>query len=94
TRPTDLGLEPGVGTQVNAVRACFPDREPLVAGKPFPALLRETERRLGSQHPIFVGDRLDTDILGAFNTQMDSLFVFTGAHGVRDLVEAVPQERP
>lgn len=94
TRPTDLGLEPGVGTQVDAVRACFPDREPMVAGKPYPALLLETKRRLGVQHPIFVGDRLDTDIRGAFNTHMDSLFVFTGAHGIRDLVEAARPERP
>ncbi|SER64175.1 Haloacid Dehalogenase Superfamily Class (subfamily) IIA [Propionibacterium cyclohexanicum] len=94
TRPTDLGLEPGVGTQVAAVGSCFPGREPEVAGKPFPPLLRETVRRLGGNHPIFVGDRLDTDIEGAHRAGMDSLFVFTGAHGVRDLLDAVPNRRP
>ncbi len=94
TRPTDLGLEPGVGTQVNAVASCFPGMEPPVAGKPYPGLLRETLRRLGTRRPIFVGDRIDTDIMGAFNVDMDSLFVFTGAHGIADLVTAGPAGRP
>lgn len=94
TRPTDLGLEPGVGTQVDAVASCFPGREPEVAGKPFPPLLRETVRRLGGEHPIFVGDRLDTDMEGANRVEMSSLFVFTGAHGIRDLLGAVPIQRP
>lgn len=94
TRPTDLGLEPGVGTQVAAVASCFPGRSPEVAGKPFPPLLRETVRRLGGDHPIFVGDRLDTDVEGANRVEMASLFVFTGAHGIRDLIAAVPLQRP
>lgn len=94
TRPTDLGLEPGVGTQVAAVGSCFPGREPAVAGKPFPPLLRETVRRLGGEHPVFVGDRLDTDMEGANRVDMASLFVFTGAHGMRDLAEAPQIQRP
>ena len=93
TRPTDKGLVPGAGAQIAAVG--FTVRTtPQVAGKPYPPLLLETMRRMGTERAIFVGDRLDTDIMGAVAVGMDSLFVFTGAHGKRDLVEAGPDARP
>lgn len=91
TRPTHLGLVPGAGTQVAAVRAAV-DVEPLVAGKPFSPLLRETVRRLAAERPLFVGDRMDTDITGAIAVGIDSLLVFSGAHGKRDVVAA--DQRP
>lgn len=87
TRPTDLGLVPGAGAQIAAVRFAV-GIDPLVAGKPFSPLLEETVARLGAARPIFVGDRIDTDIDGAANVGMDSLFVFSGAHGKRDVVAA------
>lgn len=93
TRPTERGILPGCGSQVAVVQACV-DVKPKMAGKPFRPLLDETILRLGSKHPIFVGDRTDTDILGANTVGMDSLFVFTGAHGKHDLARAVPEERP
>ncbi|MGV8845445.1 HAD-IIA family hydrolase [Tessaracoccus sp.] len=93
TRPTERGILPGCGAQVAVVRACV-DVEPKVAGKPFPPLLDETVLRLGSKHPIFVGDRIDTDIEGANAVDMASLFVFTGAHGKADLASAGPAGRP
>lgn len=93
TRPTERGILPGCGAQVAVVRACV-DVEPKVAGKPFRPLLDETVLRLGAKHPVFVGDRIDTDIMGANNVGMDSLFVFTGAHGKHDLATAAPIGRP
>ncbi len=93
TRPTERGILPGCGAQVAVVRACV-DVDPKVAGKPFRPLLDETVLRLGAEHPIFVGDRLDTDIEGANAVNMDSLFVFTGAHGKKDLLAAEPIARP
>lgn len=93
TRPTDRGLVPGAGTQLAVIQACV-TITPKIAGKPYPPLLEETVRRLGSERPIFVGDRLDTDILGANNVGMDSLLVFTGAHGKRDLADAERDYRP
>lgn len=93
TRPTDEGIVPGCGAQVEAIRVCV-DVEPSIAGKPYPPLLVETVERLGATRPMFVGDRIDTDILGANNVGMASLFVFTGAHGKYDLAAAQPQQRP
>ena len=92
-RPTDQGLVPGTGAQVAVVGTCV-DVEPITAGKPHPPLLRYTIKRLDTSKPIFVGDRLDTDIEGANNVEMDSLFVFTGSHGKADLASAEPGLRP
>lgn len=93
TRPTDLGLVPGAGAAVDAVRTAV-DVEPEVAGKPGRPLMIETLRRVGAHRGIFVGDRLDTDIAGAVGVGIDSLLVLTGAHGLSDLVAAAPDARP
>ncbi|MGO1973206.1 MAG: HAD-IIA family hydrolase [Propionibacteriaceae bacterium] len=93
TRPTDLGLVPGNGAAVAVVGTAV-DREPLVAGKPYRPLMEATLRRTGAAQAIFVGDRLDTDVAGAVAVGIDSLFVLTGAHGLADLVEAGPDQRP
>lgn len=95
TRPTDQGLTPGVGAMIAAVAMTTRgDLEPEVAGKPYRPLFRETILRTGARHPLFVGDRLDTDILGACNSGMDSFMVFTGSHGVGDLCAAPEDSRP
>lgn len=93
TRPTDRGLVPGNGAAVAAVRMAV-DVDPEVAGKPYPPLFAETMQRLGAPHPIFVGDRLDTDIAGASALGLDSLMVLTGAHGAAELLAAPPAARP
>lgn len=87
TRPTELGVVPGAGAQIAAVRAATGE-EPVVAGKPFSPLLRETLRRLAAEKPIFIGDRIDTDIDGAAAIGIDSLFVLSGVHGKRDVLAA------
>lgn len=93
TRPTDVGLVPGAGAQIAAVRVAV-TQEPTVAGKPCTPLMEETMRRMGTRQAIFVGDRLDTDVQGAVAVGMDSLFVFTGAHGKQDLLQAPEDQRP
>lgn len=93
TRPTERGIVPGNGAAVDAVRLAV-DVEPEVAGKPYRPLVDATVARLGATHPIFVGDRLDTDIAGAVTAGLDSMLVLTGAHGAADLVAATSAERP
>jgi len=93
SRPTERGLVPGAGGAI-AVIAGTVGGQPTIFGKPFRPMLTEAVRRTGAQRPIFVGDRIDTDIVGAANAGMESLLVFTGAHGKADLVAAGPGERP
>jgi len=93
TRPTDRGLVPGNGAAVAAVRLAV-EVEPEVAGKPHRPLLDDTVARLGVARPVFVGDRLDTDIAGAHNAGLASLLVLSGSHGARELLTATAGCRP
>ncbi len=91
--PTSYGVAPGHGVLVETVSR-FAGVSPVVAGKPERPLLDETVRRVGGDHPLMVGDRLDTDIAGAINAGVDSLLVLTGVTDLAELVRARPDERP
>uniref|UniRef100_UPI000A53883D HAD hydrolase-like protein n=1 Tax=Streptomyces graminilatus TaxID=1464070 RepID=UPI000A53883D len=84
---------PGNGAAVEVVRIAT-GAEPQVAGKPLPPMHRETVLRTGAERPLVVGDRLDTDIEGAFNGEVDSLLVLTGVTDGAQLLAAPPQHRP
>ena len=94
TRPSLQGEAVGLGAMLTAMKATMPGQEPILAGKPCRPLLEETLRRLGGSRPIFVGDRLDTDIEGAQVVGIDSLFVLSGSHTEADLIAASPGQRP
>jgi len=93
TIPGDRGIAPGNGAAVEVVRIAT-GAEPQVAGKPLPPMHRETILRTGAERPLVVGDRLDTDIEGAFNGEVDSLLVLTGVTDGAQLLAAPPQHRP
>lgn len=93
TLPTERGLLPGNGSMVAALRAAT-DTEPLVAGKPFPALMHDALARGQFSSPLVVGDRLDTDIAGAVNAGLPSLMVLTGVSTAAEAVHAEAGMRP
>ncbi len=94
TRPERDGIVPGAGTQVAALRAAVDHDPEAVVGKPHRPLMAEALRRSEATRPVFVGDRIDTDIMGAHAVGIDSFMVFTGASGVRDLCFAPANGRP
>ncbi|GAA1587102.1 HAD-IIA family hydrolase [Streptomyces globosus] len=93
TIPQARGIGPGNGAAVEVVRIAT-GAEPQVAGKPLPPMHRETVLRTGARRPLVVGDRLDTDIEGAFNGGVDSLLVLTGIADGAQLLRAEPRHRP
>lgn len=93
TMPTARGIAPGNGALVGAVAAAT-GTWPTVAGKPEPALHRETMIRTEAQRPLIVGDRLDTDIEGANRAGVDSLLVLTGVTTLDQLREAPEEHQP
>ncbi|MDQ0944469.1 HAD-IIA family hydrolase [Streptomyces sp. V1I1] len=93
TIPSARGIAPGNGAAVEVVRIAT-GAEPQVAGKPLPPMHKETILRTGARKPLVVGDRLDTDIEGAFNGGVDSLLVLTGVTDGAQLLAAPPQHRP
>ncbi|MGY0487404.1 HAD-IIA family hydrolase [Streptomyces sp. WG-D5] len=93
TIPSARGIAPGNGAAVEVVRIAT-GAEPQIAGKPLPPMHRETILRTGAKTPLVVGDRLDTDIQGAFNGGVDSLLVLTGVTDAVQLLAAPPEHRP
>ena len=94
TRPTDRGLVAGLGAQLAVVGMTVRPRKPIVFGKPHAPMLDFAISHTGAERPIFVGDRIDTDIMGANRAGITSMLVFTGAHGKHDLLAAGPGDRP
>jgi 4-nitrophenyl phosphatase len=79
TFPTPQGLIPGTGSILAAIQAAT-DIQPLVLGKPGPYLYEMALQRLSLQpaQALVVGDRLDTDIIGAQELGCPSALVLSG----------------
>lgn len=93
TIPVARGIAPGNGTLVSAVHTAV-GRLPVVAGKPERAIFDAATARFGSSSPLFIGDRLDTDIAGANAAGMASAHVLTGIDRAKQLLAAEPKLRP
>ena len=95
TLPTDRGIAPGNGSLVRCVELAT-GQTPHVVGKPEAPLYLMSCQVLGldPSQVLAVGDRLETDISGAYAAGMASALVLTGVHGVRDAAIAPVPERP
>lgn len=93
TYPSSRGPLPGNGAMVAALAAATGQR-PVVVGKPDPQLHRESVERVGAERPLVIGDRLDTDVLGAVRGGADSLLVLTGVTTRAELLSAPAGCRP
>jgi len=93
TIPVARGIAPGNGTLVSAVHTAV-GRLPVVAGKPETAIFEAAVSRFGGEHPLFIGDRLDTDILGANRAGIASALVLTGVDGPKQVIAADAKSRP
>jgi len=93
TIPQARGTAPGNGTLVSAVHTAV-GRLPVVAGKPERAIFDAAVARFDAHTPLFIGDRLDTDILGAVRAGMPSALVLTGIDGPKQLLAAPHDSRP
>jgi 4-nitrophenyl phosphatase len=92
TIPTERGITHGNGAVLAALQAAT-DRAPLIIGKPEPTMYHLALERLGvtAAEAAAIGDRLDTDILGAARAGMRSLLVLTGVSQRADLAGAEAQ---
>ncbi|WP_396668524.1 HAD-IIA family hydrolase [Microbacterium sp. R86528] len=93
TIPQARGIAPGNGTLVSAVHTVI-GRLATVAGKPEVPIFEEAVTRFGAQHPLFLGDRLDTDILGANRAGIASALVLTGIDRPKHLLAAPQGSQP
>lgn len=93
TIPQARGIAPGNGTLVSAVHTAV-GRLATVAGKPETPIFAEAVARFGAEKPLFIGDRLDTDILGAVRAGIPSALVMTGIDRPKHVLAAPPSSRP
>jgi HAD superfamily hydrolase (TIGR01450 family) len=93
TIPQERGIAPGNGTLVSAVHTAV-GLLPLVAGKPEIAIFETAMRRFSVSRPLFVGDRIDTDILGANRAGIDSVLVLTGISKPKELLATRDDSNP
>jgi glycerol-1-phosphatase len=93
TIPVKGGIAPGNGTLVSAVHTAT-GRMPLVAGKPETPIFEAAVSRFDAKSPMFIGDRLDTDILGAKRAGIRAVHVMTGIDRAKQLLAAPADSRP
>jgi HAD superfamily hydrolase (TIGR01450 family) len=93
TIPQSRGVAPGNGTLVSAVHTAI-GRLATVAGKPETPIFEEAVARFGAKHPLFIGDRLDTDIAGASRAGIESALVLTGIDRPKHVLAAAEGQRP
>ncbi len=93
TIPQARGIAPGNGTLVSAVHTAV-GRLATVAGKPEAPIFHTAVARFGANRPLFLGDRLDTDIQGAQAAGIDSAVVLTGIDRPKHILAAPAHSRP
>ena len=93
TIPREKGIAPGNGTLVSAVHTAV-GQLPIVAGKPERPIFETAMRELEADSAIYVGDRLDTDVLGANRAGLGSALVMTGVTTRKELLAAKADSRP
>ena len=94
TIPTQWGVAPGNGSMVQMLSTTLGRTPDVVAGKPEAPLMMASVNRTGAKRALMVGDRLDTDILGATHINIDSLLVLSGVTTVSELFLSPPALRP
>jgi 4-nitrophenyl phosphatase len=89
TLPTEHGITHGNGAILAAIQTGS-GVAPICIGKPAPIIYQQAIALLGAElaETIAIGDRLETDILGAVNTGIRSLMVLTGISNEADLVDS------
>ena len=83
--PSPEGLVPGNGSLL-ALLETATDVAPIVIGKPERAMFEVALRRLGTtpEQTLMIGDRLETDILGAQRAGLKTAVVLTGITTAED----------
>jgi 4-nitrophenyl phosphatase len=88
TLPTERGITHGNGAILAALHAAT-GVPPIIIGKPQPIMYQQALQRLQSDPAVTVGigDRLDTDILGAIRAGLPSVLVLSGISTPADLAQ-------
>ena len=86
TFPFEGGMAPGNGAILAALSAAT-GQQPVTIGKPEPIVFELALNHLGTDpaHTAMLGDRLETDILGASRANLKTILVLSGVSQQEDL---------
>jgi 4-nitrophenyl phosphatase len=86
TLPTERGITHGNGAVLAALQAAT-DVTPTIIGKPEPIMYEQAMALLGSApaETAAIGDRVETDILGAVRANIHSIMVLSGVSSEKEL---------
>jgi 4-nitrophenyl phosphatase len=89
TLPTERGVTHGNGAILAALKVAT-GVTPTIIGKPEPIIYQQALALLGvePEATVAIGDRLETDILGAVRTGIRSIMVLTGISSEQDLKDS------
>jgi 4-nitrophenyl phosphatase len=92
TYPSERGQIPGTGSVLALLEAAS-GIKPTIIGKPFPGMFQQALHRLNSsfETTLMVGDRYETDIVGAIELGLVTAAVTTGINSRQEFEEADPQ---
>ena len=93
TLPVERGQALGNGSLVRAIQHATRKR-PTSGGKPEPGIYLRASQLVGATNPMAVGDRLETDIMGAVAAGVPAMHVLTGVHQARAVLRAPRGQRP
>lgn len=79
-------LWPGAGAILAAVEAASKTTATVI-GKPHRPLFETALDRAGSRQVLMVGDRIETDVVGAVRAGVDAALVLSGASGPAELLD-------
>jgi HAD superfamily hydrolase (TIGR01450 family) len=91
TFPMPDGPWPGSGAVLAAVEEATGRRAQRIIGKPEPDMYDTARDRLGPGRYLAVGDRLDTDVVGARRAGIDSALLLSGATARAEAEAADPR---
>ena len=86
TGPTERGVMPATGSLIAPIEIAT-GKKAYFVGKPNPLMLRHGLRRLKchSADIVFIGDRMDTDIIAGIESNVDTVLVLSGVTSREDI---------
>lgn len=86
TGPTERGVMPATGSLIAPIEIAT-GKKAYFVGKPNPLMLRHGLRRLKchSADIVFIGDRMDTDIIAGIESNVDTVLVLSGVTSWEDI---------
>ena len=84
--PTEKGIMPATGALIAPIELAT-GKKAYFVGKPNPLMLRQGLKKIGcrSAEIVFIGDRMDTDIIAGIECNVDTVLVLSGVHQMEDV---------